>query len=343
VASPFLFFYLFHGIVGSILLSRAEAMRLGCVMCCLFALVALPECYGILPHYELGGILSQPNHQSLVHIGVVGGSLAATLFLAIYMTSTIVEGLHSRQRALVLTQRLLQERSEEMGKSERLAMIGRLAAGVAHEINNPLGGIMLFGNLLLRKAPPAGVERENLERICSEAKRCQEIVQGLLDFARHREPRAERVDIRDVLDRALDLLAPQTVFQNIEAVKDYQQATCPVRADPAQMQQVFINLMLNAAEAMDHQGRLTICVHSVDAGGGVQIDFADIGCGIAEEHMDRLFEPFFTTKAVGKGTGLGLSISRGIVENHGGRIWATSKVGQGTTFSIRLPAAREES
>jgi signal transduction histidine kinase len=338
VDSPFIFFYLFHAIVGSMLLSRAEAALLGFITCCLFVLVAVVECYAVLPHYQLGGLLSQSSYQNQGHIAVVSISLAATLFFVIYMTSSIVGGLHSRQRELVLTQRLLEKRSEEMHKSERLAMIGRLAAGVAHEINNPLGGIMLFSNLLLRKAPSAGTEHENLERICSEAKRCQKIVQGLLDFARHREPKAEQVDIRDVLDKTLELVENQAMFQNIERVKDYRRQGCLVRVDPAQMEQVFINLIFNAVEAMGGKGRLTISAKSVDRGEGIQISIRDTGCGIPEEHMERLFEPFFTTKGVGQGTGLGLSISRGIVENHGGTIWATSKVGQGTTFSIRLPA-----
>ena len=341
VESPFLFFYLFHAIVASMLLSRAEAALLGFITCCLFVLVAGLECYAVLPHYQLGGLLSESSYQNHAHIAVVGISLAATLFLAIYMTSSIVEGLHSRQRELVLTQRLLERRSEEMGKSERLAMIGRLAAGVAHEINNPLGGIMLFSNLLLRKAPAAGTERENLERICSEAKRCQKIVQGLLDFARHREPKAEPVDIHDVLDKTLQLVQNQAMFQKIETVKDYRGEGRLVRVDPGQIEQVFINLLFNAVEAMKGKGRLTISTQSVDRGDGIQINITDTGCGIPEEHMERLFEPFFTTKGVGEGTGLGLSISRGIVENHGGTIWATSKVGQGTTFSIRLPAIQD--
>jgi signal transduction histidine kinase len=341
VESPFLFFYVFHAIVGSMLLSRAEAALLGSITCCLFVLVAGLECYAVLPHYQLGGPLSQSSYQNHAHIAVVSISLAATLFFVIYMTSSIVGGLHSRQRELVLTQRLLEKRSEEMHKSERLAMIGRLAAGVAHEINNPLGGIMLFSNLLLRKAPAAGTERENLERICSEAKRCQKIVQGLLDFARHREPKAEPVDIHEVLDKTLQLVENQAMFQKIETVKDYRKGGRLVRVDPSQIEQVFINLLFNAVEAMKGKGRLTISTQSVDRGKGIQISITDTGCGIPEEYMERLFEPFFTTKGVGEGTGLGLSISRGIVENHGGKIWATSKVGQGTTFSIRLPAIQD--
>jgi signal transduction histidine kinase len=341
VDSPFIFFYLLHAIVGSMLLSRAEAALLGFIAWCLFVLVAVLELHAVLPHYQLGNLFSQYDYQNSAHIAVIITALAATLFFAIYTTSSIVEGLHSRQRELVLTQRLLEKRSEEMGKSDRLAMIGRLAAGVAHEINNPLGGIMLFSNLLLRKAPAAGTERENLERICNEAKRCQKIVQGLLDFARRREPKAEPVDIHDVLDKTLELVEGQALFQNIETVKNYRKEGRLVRVDPNQMEQVFINLVFNAAEAMGGTGRLTISTQSVDGGEGLQISVADTGCGISEEDMEHVFEPFFTTKSVGDGTGLGLSISRGIVENHGGTIRVTSKVGHGTTFAIRLPTIQD--
>jgi two-component system NtrC family sensor kinase len=226
---------------------------------------------------------------------------------------------------------------EQIGKSERLAMIGRLAAGVAHEINNPLGGIMLFSNLLLRKLPAEGPAHENAERICTEAKRCQKIVQGLLDFARHREPKAEPMDVHDVLDRTLQLVEKQALFLNIETIRDYGADIRLVRADPGQLEQVFINLIFNAAEAMQGKGRLTISTEAVDRGDGVRLAFADTGCGISADNLERLFEPFFTTKDVGHGTGLGLSVSRGIIENHGGSIWATSRVGEGTTFFIRLP------
>lgn len=252
----------------------------------------------------------------------------------------LAEGFNGMASALQERQRELRHRTEEqIGKAERLAMIGRLAAGVAHEINNPLGGIMLFSNLMLRKAPKQGTERENLERISNEAKRCQRIVQGLLDFARRRDPKVEVLDVREVIEKTLQLVENQAMFLNIELVRRYQDGCPSVRIDAGQIQQVLINLVVNAVEAMKGKGRLTISVGSEEAGGSVRLSVADTGCGISEENLERLFEPFFTTKEVGHGTGLGLSISRGIVENHGGSIWAESKVGEGTTFNIRLPVA----
>ncbi|MHC4294238.1 MAG: ATP-binding protein, partial [Planctomycetota bacterium] len=237
----------------------------------------------------------------------------------------------------------LRERAqEEIMKSERLAMIGQLAAGVAHEINNPLGGILLFSRLLLRKAPAEGMERENLERIVKEAERCQDIVQGLLDFARQREPKPESLNINDVVEKALSLLENQALFHNIEIVKHLEKGLPVVCVDASQMQQVFVNTMMNAAEAMDGKGVLTISTSADGEGGGVEVRFADTGCGISEEYLGRLFEPFFTTKEVGHGTGLGLSISHGIVQRHGGTLTAYSRLGEGATFVVHLPEAEEK-
>ncbi len=229
---------------------------------------------------------------------------------------------------------------EQIGRSERLAMIGRLAAGVAHEINNPLGGIMLFSNLLLRKAPE-GPQRENLTRICEETKRCQRIVAGLLDFARHREPKVEPLVLHDVIEKTLDLVRQQAAFLNIQIEVDYQD-DATVAADASQLQQVFMNIVMNAAEAMGGRGKLKVRTHLADGTNAVQATVEDTGCGMTEEQLDRLFEPFFTTKEVGHGTGLGMSISRGIVESHGGTIWALSEVGKGTQVHVSIPVARKE-
>lgn len=244
-----------------------------------------------------------------------------------YMVSSIKErDEQMRQRA-----------QEEIMKSERLAMVGHLAAGVAHEINNPLGGILLFSRLLLQKAPSEGLMRDNLERIEKDAKRCQSIVQGLLDFARQREPKIETLELNDVLEKTVNLFENQPLFHNIEIVKQYQPDLPVISADPAQIQQVFVNIIMNAADAMNGKGVLTITTQSADRNDYVEISFSDTGRGIPPDEFDRVFEPFFTTKGVGHGTGLGLSISYGIIQRHGGTIKVSSKVGQGSTFVITLP------
>jgi two-component system NtrC family sensor kinase len=238
-------------------------------------------------------------------------------------------------------EQLRQRAQEEIMKSERLAMIGRLAAGVAHEINNPLGGILLFSRLLLKKSSAEGVDRENLERIAREAERCQKIVQGLLEFARQREPKAERLDLNELIEKTLALVEGQALFHNIEIERRLARGLPPVRVDGSQMQQVFMNVIMNAAEAMDGRGKLTVTSEHDAASRRVEVSFADTGCGITEENLGRLFEPFFTTKEVGRGTGLGLSISHGIVERHGGSLRVASRAGQGATFTVSLPRAAE--
>jgi len=239
-------------------------------------------------------------------------------------------------------EQLRRSAEEQITKSERLALIGRLAAGIAHEINNPLGGILLFSRLLLRRAPAEGVERENLKRIANDAERCQNIVQGLLDFAHQREPKMELLNITDVAEKSIALLENQAIFHNIKIAKQLQKNLPLVRVDAAQMAQVFVNIIMNAAEAMGGEGTLTITTRGRDAARRIDVSFTDTGRGIREEDLEHLFEPFFTTKEVGRGTGLGLSISHGIVESHGGTISVRSRVGEGTTFTVSLPVAEEK-
>jgi len=234
-------------------------------------------------------------------------------------------------------EQLRRRAQEEISKAERLAMIGRLAAGVAHELNNPLGGILLLSRLLLKKAPAEGVQKENLQRIARDAERCQNIVRGLLDFARRREPRAEPVDVGTLVEDSLALVENQAIFHNITIDRQLKPGLPPVLVDAGQIQQVFVNLIMNAAEAMNGQGTLNIRSER-GREGFVHASFRDTGRGIPPEDVDRLFEPFFTTKEVGRGTGLGLSISHGLVEAHGGKITVESRLGEGTTFVVSLPA-----
>ena len=232
-------------------------------------------------------------------------------------------------------EQLLKYTKGEIMKSERLAMIGRLAASVAHEINNPLGGILLFSGLLIKKAPPDEKFRENLERIEREAKRCQYIVQGLLDFAREREPKKEIIDINDVVEKTIMLFVNQPMFQNITVIKNYQPDISSVFADHAQIQQVFVNIILNSVDAMGKKGVLTITTRNVHENDVVEIHFTDTGLGMTEEQINHIFEPFYTTKSVGDGSGLGLSISYGIIQGHDGNIKVVSAVNEGSSFIIQ--------
>jgi two-component system NtrC family sensor kinase len=233
--------------------------------------------------------------------------------------------------------RLRHRTHEKLMRSDRLAMIGQLAAGVAHEINNPLGSILLFSRLVMQQSPVAGRVRENLERIEKETKRCHAIVKSLLDFARERKPLVEAVDVNNAIESTLKLFEGQFLFQNIQIVRDYAAGLPAIRADQSQLQQVFMNIILNAADAMGGKGKLLLTTRMTKEEGTVEIAVSDTGSGIAPENLDRIFDPFFTTKGVGHGTGLGLSVSYGIIQAHNGDITASNNPAGGATFTISLP------
>jgi len=252
----------------------------------------------------------------------------------------LVEGAKTLECKVEERTRELREIQSHLIQSEKLASIGKLAAGIAHEINNPLGGILIYSHLLLEDVPEGHPHRDNLQKIIKETTRCKGIVKGLLDFARPKEPEWAPTDIHDLLDGCLSLTGRQPLFQNIRVEKDYQSSLPRIMADRAQLQQVFMNIIFNAAEAMEGKGTLTLRTYC-DGGSEVVVEIADTGHGIRDEDKERIFEPFYTTKEVGKGTGLGLAISYGIIQKHKGTIDVRSEPGRGATFIIRLPAKEE--
>jgi two-component system NtrC family sensor kinase len=234
----------------------------------------------------------------------------------------------------------LVEMQARLVQSEKLASLGKLAAGIAHEINNPLGGVLIYTHLLLEDADKGSAQSENLKKIVKETTRCKDIVKGLLEFSRPKEPEMVLTDIHDALNRALAIFEPQALFQNIKVQKEFSEVPRIV-ADSSQLQQVFINIISNAAEAMAGSGILTIRTSLDKQTDRIQIEFTDTGHGIKPEDMSRLFEPFFTTKEVGKGTGLGLAISYGLVQKHQGSIEVRSEIGKGSVFTVILPVKRD--
>lgn len=224
---------------------------------------------------------------------------------------------------------------QQIGRSEQLASVGRLAAGVAHEINNPLTGVLAFADLLREKENMDDQDRQDLELIIRETKRAREIVRGLLDFARETPSLKTRLCVNDVARQTLKLLGKREAFQSIIIVEDLADGLPLIDGDRNQLEQVFVNLALNACEAMSNGGTLLLSTLCED--GSVVVRVTDTGCGVKAEHLDQIFEPFFTTKPVGKGTGLGLSVSYGIVHQHGGSLEVESEEGKGTTFTVRLP------
>jgi two-component system NtrC family sensor kinase len=243
----------------------------------------------------------------------------------------------------------VEERSQQLRKiqsqlmqSEKLASLGRLASGVAHEINGPLTGILTFSHLLMRKLKDNPELQKELELIVKETTRVSTIVRGLLDFARESKPQKRPCNINDLILHILSLVERQPVFQNIRIAKSLDSQVPILLIDANQIQQVFMNILLNAADAMVTGGFLTISSSHAPGDPFLQVKFSDTGCGIPEENLPKIFDPFFTTRADKKGTGLGLAVSYGIIERHRGRIEVQSEVGRGTTFTVRLPLEASE-
>ena len=238
-------------------------------------------------------------------------------------------------------ERLKEYTQQQIMKSERLATLGQLAAGVAHEINNPLGAILMYSHLSLEEMGAEDSHRKNLEKVVVEATRCKNIVRGLLDFARQSVPNVEESDVNDLLRRTLSLLQNQALFQNIKITTALLPSLPKAMMDSSQIQQVFTNIIFNAAEAMAGEGELFVASRAAPGGESIEIEFTDTGCGIPRENLEKIFDPFFTTKEVGRGTGLGLAVSYGIIARHKGAIEVKSEPGKGTTFIVRLPLKME--
>jgi signal transduction histidine kinase len=226
---------------------------------------------------------------------------------------------------------------EQLIVSDRLASIGELASGVAHELNNPLTGIIGFSELLLKKNVPEEI-REDLKIINREAQRTAQVVRNLLTFARKHDTTKKSVNINQAIQSVLDLRAYEQKVHNIEVVTNFAPGLPEITADVFRLQQVFINIIINAEYFMAQahsEGKLTITTER--KGNVIRASFADDGPGINKKFLKHLFNPFFTTKEVGKGTGLGLSICHGIVTEHGGRIYAENRPKKGAVFIVELP------
>ena len=226
---------------------------------------------------------------------------------------------------------------KQLLRSEKLSSLGKLSAGIAHEINQPLTGVLTFAHLLLRKFKEDDRTRKDLETIVRETTRIRGIVQGILDFARETRMQKEPRKIQEVLDQTLEIVVHQQRFFGITLLKEYDPTIPEVVVDSNLMEQVFMNIILNALDAMQGQGTLTVATGTKR--GCVEVSFTDSGKGVPEEVIDKIFDPFFTTKdsTEGMGMGLGLAVSYGIVKSHGGDVIVSSKLDQGTTFTVRLP------
>jgi two-component system NtrC family sensor kinase len=231
----------------------------------------------------------------------------------------------------------LQKMHQQLAKTEKLTALGEMAAGVAHEINNPLGGILLYSNLVLEDIPEDSPARENMQKIIYQTNRCKEIVQSLLDFARTPTGDMLPLQINQVISTSLKLVRDQSMFHGIEIETQLAEDLPEIIGDKSRLEEVFLNLFINASDAMKGNGKLTI-VTTLATNNSIKILISDTGKGIDREHLPHIFEPFFTTKEPGKGTGLGLSIAYGVIRKHNGMIDAESEPGKGTMFIVSLPS-----
>ncbi|HOV89856.1 MAG TPA: [Fe-Fe] hydrogenase large subunit C-terminal domain-containing protein [Syntrophorhabdaceae bacterium] len=250
----------------------------------------------------------------------------------------IYHELEKSHKELQMSHQALEQAQAQLIKTEKLASIGQLAAGVAHEINNPLGTIMIYAHILQKGFDKDDPRRDDIEIIISEANRAKEIVQGLLSFARETKLKPGPTNINDLLEDVLGLVVNQSLFHNIKIEKNFFEDLPTIVADETKLKQVFLNIILNAAQAMEGSGKLLIATN-LDKN-YIKIRIQDTGPGISPEIMGNLFSPFFTTKE--KGTGLGLAISYGIIERHMGKIDVETELGKGTAFIIYLPVVLED-
>ncbi|MDA8089006.1 MAG: ATP-binding protein [Nitrospiraceae bacterium] len=252
-------------------------------------------------------------------------------------TNTLEDEVKKKAQEVIKTQ-------DELINTEKLASLGRMAAGIAHELNSPLTGVVTFAHLLKSRTPENEAQaHEDLQVIIEQADRCSKIIKGLLGFSRRTGFEMAEINLNALLEATVAMVSHQARFYNINFTLDFTTGLPAVLADPNQIQQVFLNMLLNASDAMSEKGAINITTRPLclDGKDMIETEFSDTGPGIPEANIGKIFEPFFTTKPVGKGTGLGLSVSYGIIKKHGGDILVKSGPGKGASFFIRLPVQRK--
>ncbi|MBN1368022.1 MAG: hypothetical protein JW967_08860 [Dehalococcoidales bacterium] len=377
IENPFIVYFAFPTIVTSIVLSRKGTYVLTtCALAMVSLLVGL-EYAGWIPHYNLQGFADPTLHQKGTYVLPGLAALATLLYGATYITSTISGELKKRQRqVLILSAQLLKKKTAELEKAskeaareremqdklsaaykdlseslkqlkesqehliqaEKLTSLGQMAASIAHEINNPLSGVLTYTKLLIKQIDDNRYSKENalvyLGKIEQAVTYSSKLVGNLLDFSRQSPPKFWELNVNEVVERSLDLTIHSAELQHVKITKEL--AALPIiMADFDQLQQVFTNLFMNAIQAMPNGGELTIRT-SAD-GDHIKTEVQDTGVGISAENIRNLFTPFFTTKKETKGVGLGLAVSHGIVQRHNGSIDVKSEVGKGSTFTVLLP------
>lgn len=287
---------------------------------------------GKLRHQEL--VVTHKNQQD-IPVRFSGGIIYDNgQEIATYGIFTDLRAMHKIEEDLENTHQMLMQ-------SEKMAGLGRLAAGVAHEINNPMSGIMLYANMVLEDLGEDHELQEDLKTIIREAERCKVIVADLLEFSHQTSYEMDQLNLNDVITKTLGVLKNQPSFHNIRIDLKLETNLRPVFGNAIRLNQVVMNIMVNAAQAMPEGGTLTIVTQNRASSGIAEIAISDTGSGIDPELREKIFDPFFTTKKPGEGTGLGLSVSYAIVKEHQGTIRVTESSPAGTTFALRFPAIQE--
>jgi len=320
------------------LLYASIVFRLRGVIVSGVVLIAVLLPYAFIPSYDPGSLA-----RSLVFalFTILISGLCATLLNHLEHQLEAYEYILSLNEELNTSLERLQTTQHQLVQVAKLGAIGELSASVAHELNNPLAGVLVYTKLLIKKIESESFNKSealaNLEEIESAINHCSDIIRGLLDFARQSPPLMRPVTISRIIDKTISLLGNQAKIKKIEIIREESPSLPLVVGDFNQVLQVFINLTVNAIQSMTEGGKLTIRT-SIAEEDWVQVSFQDTGCGISTENIDKLFTPFFTTKEDVKGVGLGLSVSHGIIERHGGRIEVESQEGKGSIFTIFLPS-----
>ena len=256
------------------------------------------------------------------------------------VSGTLDRGVSDREDTIHFLIKDIEQRrriEEQIAQADKLASIGQLSAGIAHEINNPLGIILGYTQLLIRHEDPQSEKYQDLKTIEKHVRNCKSIVEDLLNFARTSKPKEDLIRIDDAIEDVLSFVQHHADLDHIQIERNYDPALPEMPLDEKKIKQVFMNLIMNARHAIGDNGKLLLSTEYQDRDRKVVIKVTDTGHGIEKNNLSRIFDPFFTTKPTGEGTGLGLSVSYGIIKNHGGDIVVESKVGSGSTFTILLP------
>lgn len=352
VENPFNFYFIFHMIIASILLSTKSTYLQATLAVILYTLMVFLEYFRIIPHYPLKKFIPENIYLNIYYVGGNVFVFSSTMYISVYMATSITRRLRKRSKEIIslkeeleLKTKKLEETQATLIQSEKMSALGQFSAGVAHEIKNPLTGVLTYIKLMQKNIQENKINLQDFKNRLSimeqETERCVKIIKNLLDFAKQSEPSFKDTEINTLLESSLSLIQHHAELENVKIVKKLSSDLPTVKVDPDQIQQVFVNIILNAIQAMQPSGG-TLTIETGRYGEeGIYVKFTDTGCGISEENMKKLFTPFFTTKP--KGSGLGLAVCYGIIEKHRGKIEVESKLGEGTSFTIILNRKNGES